>query len=542
MSKGLFIRLPVWFWIWAALVGAVLAMRPALPVDETRYLAVAWEMWWRGSIAVPYLNGEFYDGKPPLFFWLMQLGWRAFGVSEWWPRALAPLFGLADLVLVAAIARRLWGTRQAVELAPVILVGSVWWAFFCASTMFDIMLGFFALASVYALLRAWRGELRYFALAGVALGCGILAKGPVVFLPALAVVLAAPWWMGSQRASWGAWYGGALGAAAIAGLIALAWLVPMGLGSTPDYLENMLFKQTAGYVADSFSHARPVWWYLIVLPGVLFPWTFWPRAWRAMVASGSAPGDPGVRLCLAWAVLVLIVFSLISGKQAHYMLMIFPPVALLLARLLPEADRGRDATVLVVAGALVVLGCGFVLAGMVGRVPGGRAVWLAQAPVSTAYLVGAALIGLACAVAVTRAASLATRVKVLAAVGAAGVVVLSGGFMHASGGAYDVRKTSAVIAALEAKGAPMTINMHYSGEFSFYGRLKSRIEPSAPWELPEWLDANPEGYVIAVYPANQWPPATTKKPVHTALHRGGALMVWRARDVLSEPQLLPHAR
>jgi hypothetical protein len=114
--------------------------------------------------------------------------------------------------------------------------------------------------------------------------------------------------------------------------------------------------------------------------------------------------------------------------------------------------------------------------------------------------------------------------------------------MHASGGAYDVRKTSAVIAALEAKGAPMTINMHYSGEFSFYGRLKSRIEPSAPWELPEWLDANPEGYVIAVYPANQWPPATTKKPVHTALHRGGALMVWRARDVLSEPQLLPHAR
>jgi hypothetical protein len=54
MSKASLMRLPAWFWIWALLAGPMLVMRPALPVDETRYLAVAWEMWWRGSIAVPY--------------------------------------------------------------------------------------------------------------------------------------------------------------------------------------------------------------------------------------------------------------------------------------------------------------------------------------------------------------------------------------------------------------------------------------------------------------------------------------------------------
>src|SRR5262245_37816205 len=141
MSKVSFARLPYWFWMWAVLVGAVLLLRPALPVDETRYLAVAWEMWWRGSVAVPYLNGAFYDGKPPLCFWLMQLGWLVFGVNEWWARSLAPLFGLANLMLVAAIARRLWGPGQTAELAPAILAGSLWWSLLCASTMFDMLLG-----------------------------------------------------------------------------------------------------------------------------------------------------------------------------------------------------------------------------------------------------------------------------------------------------------------------------------------------------------------------------------------------------------------
>src|SRR5262249_32038998 len=260
--------------------------------------------WWRESFAVPYLNGVLYDGKPPLFFWLMHLGWSIFGVNEWWPRALMPLFGLADLGLVYAIARRLWGRHQAATLAPLILLGSLYWALFCASTMFDILLGFFALLSVYALIRVWQGGgTRFFILAGVALGCGILAKGPVVFLPALFIVLLAPWWMGAQptaRVTWRAWYGGAPVAAAIAPLLAVAWLIPMTLASNQDYLKNMLFRQNAGYVSDSFSHPRPVWWYLPLLPVLLLPWSCWPQAWRAVGAPGAALGDPGVRLCLAW--------------------------------------------------------------------------------------------------------------------------------------------------------------------------------------------------------------------------------------------------
>ena len=47
---------------------AYILLRPLLPVDETRYLTVAWEMWTSGSYIVPHLNGEPFSHKPPLLF------------------------------------------------------------------------------------------------------------------------------------------------------------------------------------------------------------------------------------------------------------------------------------------------------------------------------------------------------------------------------------------------------------------------------------------------------------------------------------------
>src|SRR6185295_18388622 len=96
---------------WALLAGLSLSLRPLLPVDETRYASVAWEMWNRGDFLVPHLNGVPYSDKPPLLFWLFHLGWRLFGVDEWWPRLVPALCSLANLFLTAALARRLWPDR-----------------------------------------------------------------------------------------------------------------------------------------------------------------------------------------------------------------------------------------------------------------------------------------------------------------------------------------------------------------------------------------------------------------------------------------------
>ena len=56
--------------LWLLLIAVNLAIRPLMPIDETRYVSVAWEMWTRGDFLVPYLNGEAYSHKPPLLFWM----------------------------------------------------------------------------------------------------------------------------------------------------------------------------------------------------------------------------------------------------------------------------------------------------------------------------------------------------------------------------------------------------------------------------------------------------------------------------------------
>ena len=82
--------------------------RPLLPVDETRYLAVAWEMRVTANWLVPHLNGAIYTDKPPLLFWAINLVWAVFGVSEMAARLVGPAFGLAAIAATGALARRLW--------------------------------------------------------------------------------------------------------------------------------------------------------------------------------------------------------------------------------------------------------------------------------------------------------------------------------------------------------------------------------------------------------------------------------------------------
>ena len=98
---------------------AMLRLRPALPIDETRYLTVAWEMWRDGTWLVPHLNGAIYGDKPPLLFWLNRLYLRVTGVlarleadqreAGWSRRVGGPLEPLliASLV-IAVIAFAVW--------------------------------------------------------------------------------------------------------------------------------------------------------------------------------------------------------------------------------------------------------------------------------------------------------------------------------------------------------------------------------------------------------------------------------------------------
>jgi 4-amino-4-deoxy-L-arabinose transferase-like glycosyltransferase len=469
-----------------ALVG--LRLRPLLPIDETRYLTVAWEMW-HGTWLVPHLNGRPYSDKPPLLFWLIDAGWLALGVREWWARLLPPLLALASLLLVRRLAGRLWPGRPAVAaLAPFIALGAALWAVYLQLVLFDTLLTLCVLLGVTGAVEAWRAPRpSAWILMALGFGLGVLAKGPVALLHLLPLLLLAPWWMtDGRRPVWRGWYVG-VGLAFLGGAaLALAWAVPAARAGGPDYANSIFLRQTAERVVSSFAHRRGPWWYLPLLPILLFPWALWPPLWRAYGRLRSALPDAGVRFCLAWAVPVFVAFSLISGKQVHYLFPLIPAFALLSARLLDEGTTDGGPAFL---PALVVAAGGVALL-LLPHLPAAvRAVpWLPALSPWPGLLLLAGGVALSPVLARLPAA-MAT--VLLALVSAAVLLVLEAGVLPPAMSAYDMRPVGAALRALELDGFDIAHSGNYAGQYQFAGRLERPLVVLPRDSVAAWLAAAP---------------------------------------------------
>jgi 4-amino-4-deoxy-L-arabinose transferase-like glycosyltransferase len=328
-----------WIALWLGFLGVALFSRPPLPADETRYLSVAWEMWQQGQWLVPHINGQLYSHKPPLLFWLIQAGWAIFGVNPWTARLTAPLFGLCTIVLTMHLARRLWPDRPTVRHnVPYLFIGTCFWCLYSTFTMFDMLVSCCALLAWLGItiertaLRGW-GWVLY----AIAFGLGILAKGPIIAVYVVPPALLAPWWMRkTEVGSWLRWYGGFVLAIVLGAALALAWALPAAKAGGEQYAQAIFLGQTVGRVVRSFAHQRPLYWYLLLLPLLLFPWSFVPQIWSGL---RRLPHSPAIRFCFSILGPAFLILSLISGKQIHYLLPLLPPLVLLMARALCLENR-----------------------------------------------------------------------------------------------------------------------------------------------------------------------------------------------------------
>lgn len=488
------LRRPGGYWAGCLLLVLLASLfgRTDIPIDETRYVSVAWEMWSGGDWLVMHKNGQPYHHKPPLLFWLIGLGWGVFGVNDWWPRSIAAIASFACLLLTAAIARRLWPDKEGVgERAGWLLLGNSFWLLFGAAVMFDILLAVFALLAVLAALRAWQGERRgTWGLFGVAIGFGILAKGPVVLLLVLPVLLAAPWWGGRGRFG-RAWYGGIGLGVLLGAAIALAWAIPAAILGGEEFRNAIFWGQTAGRVSGSLAHKKPFWYYLALSPLLLFPWFFRGDAWRAVGATLRNRADAGARFCLAWAVLVFLGFSLAGGKQAHYLLPLLPVCSLLIAYGWTPSVRAGAWAGLPLAAALLLAGGGLVLA----------PVWAGKLGLEALDLGGWRIAGTVL-VLLAPASYLAGRgvgaQPRLAAVSVGLVAALLALFFRPLAPAFDTTPLAVRLKALETEGVPVAHVGTYHDQYQFYGQLQRPLQELAPGAgITGWLADHPGGRVVA---------------------------------------------
>jgi len=490
MSKQFVYRWGI-FPLWLLLTTTIFFRSP-IPIDETRYLSVAWEMWLRGDFLVPYLNGHTYSHKPPLLFWLFQSGWAIFGVNEWWPRLVGPLAALGNLILLRQLAIKLWPDDAASALrAPWILIATLLWTLFASSTMFDILLTCCVLLGMLGLVEA----IKYSAIKGwsyfaLAIGLGLLAKGPVIFMHLLPSALLTAFWSKPEQSFTKAWFA-YLALAILAGsAIALAWALPAASAGGKEYGDAILWHQTADRTVGTKIHARPFFWYCIFLPLLMFPWITWPKLWQNSLRADFS-SDTGIRLCLTWLLSSFLLFSALPSKQIHYLIPILPAFALICARLLNQPEyQHRPISEYLPPMFIGIVGFFLVF---LPHIPGlSKLNWVKQVEPQW----GLSVIGIA---AILSGWTWYRRKLSVAPLASAIVVSIFVGFIfffQYTGLQYNLRPAALKLKALNDQHIPTAFVGDYEGQLHFLGRLTQALEVIKPEQVAAWAQLHPNGYLI----------------------------------------------
>ena len=392
------------FWLLAAVallvLGAGMGLRDPWPTDEPRFALVAKQMVESGDWLFPRRGDELYSDKPPMLMWWQATLYTLFG--EWRIAFLLPslMASLGTLWLVYDLGRRLW-TRRVGLYAAWALLFALQFTFQGRKAQIDPLVVFWITLANYGLLRhLLRGpDWRMWALGWFAAGLGTITKGVGVLallmvLPALAASLRG-WHAGGRHMArlhardagpWKArlW----LGPLAFLAAVGL-WLVPVLVVALnhPDaeyraYVDKILFLQTAGRYTKSWDHHQPAWYHLGVMVTLWLPTAFalwWAApAWRRRLRRR----DARYLLPLAWWALVLVFFSIPSGKRDVYIMPALPMMCLALAPLLPGIVRR-------VWARRVALGFGLALGGVL--LAGGAWMWLGEPRFETRLLHGRGL-------------------------------------------------------------------------------------------------------------------------------------------------------
>jgi 4-amino-4-deoxy-L-arabinose transferase-like glycosyltransferase len=471
--------------LWPILIGvavglaALVAMRPLLPIDETRYLSVAWEMWLSGDPVHLTKNGEMYTHKTPLLFAMINLVWLLTGVNEFAARLVGPACAVGMVAGTTLLARRLWPAENLGIRAALILAGFPVFLIYGSATMFDALLALGVLGGIAALWSIGQGRGGW-PLFGLALAFGVYAKGPVILVHLMPVLLTMPYWAPNppKATEIAKGFGGAL-------LVALAlialWLVPTLLTATPEFRTELLWTQSAARVAGGMAHDRPFWFLIALLPLLLFPWGWSIRLWSGFKGTWS---DPAIKLCTIWAVSTLILFSLISGKQAHYLLPAYPAMALLFAH---ASIRAKSGSLAWVALLLIAAGAGAVGLGLIPA----KADLAQLAPYWP--LTAFAALCLILALLIWRLPRIPGHLLAGAGLTLGIHAIIASTGLYA---AYDGQRLATTLASNE-EGGLAVINEEYNAEINFLARLTTKVAltPDLP-SLTAWAQTHPNGMIF----------------------------------------------
>jgi 4-amino-4-deoxy-L-arabinose transferase-like glycosyltransferase len=327
---------------------------PPIDRDEARFAQATKQMVESGDYVDIRFQDEVRYKKPVGIYWL-QAGVVKTASALGFPHALTTiwLYRIPSLVgAIGAVLLTYWAalafvSRRAAVLAGLMMASCVLLGIERLIAKTDAMLLMTVVAAMGAMARAYlrqgrerltaSGAWTTAAVFWTALAAGVLLKGPLIVM---AVGLAAVALIVVDRSA-----GWMLSLKPLAGVIWLAILVLpwflaiMGRAGDAFFAESVGEDLLGKVFAGQESHGAPPGYYFI-----LFWVTFWPGATLAALATPAvwrARREPAIKFLLAWLVPSWLVFELVATKLPHYVLPLYPAIAILIAGVIDARALSR---------------------------------------------------------------------------------------------------------------------------------------------------------------------------------------------------------
>lgn len=321
--------------LWLVLL-LMAAVRPLAVPDEGRYGEIGRWMLQSGDWLTPRLNGIPFFHKPPLLYWLEAMSLAVFGVHELALR-LVPVLHVGLMMVALYLAARAISTERVARRSAVMLGTSLSFLIGGQYINHDMMVATWIGVAIWCFAFAFMaGDKPNAALARlgfVAYALGMLSKGLIgIALPGLVLVIWLLWTRQFKKMLYLPWLSGL----ALFTAIALPWFV-LAQQKYPQFFDYMFVGQQFNrYTASTYNNAQPVWFYLLALVLLLFPWAFFAMIQLRRTSSSASVevalvGKNWWRLCWVWVAAIVGFFSIPNSKIIGYVLPVMPAIALLAA-------------------------------------------------------------------------------------------------------------------------------------------------------------------------------------------------------------------
>src|SRR5262245_44955872 len=317
---------------------------PPVDRDEARFAQATKQMVETGDFIDIRFQDDVRYKKPVGIYWLQAgavLTGEALGIpnacTRIWLYRIPSLIGAIGAVLVTYWAALSFVPRRYAFLAALMLASSMLLSIEARLAKTDAMLLFTTVVAMGALARAYLGQIEQAlhrwlapALFWTAVAAAILLKGPVIGL--IVGLTVAMLFAQDRSLRWLLALKPAVGVLWVA-LLVLPWFVAIiGRAGEAFLAESVGHDMLPKLFTPQEGHGAPPGFYF-----VLFWLMFWPAAPLAALAIPAVweeRRERPVRFLLAWLVPSWIAFELFVTKLPHYVLPLYPAIAILIARVL----------------------------------------------------------------------------------------------------------------------------------------------------------------------------------------------------------------